>query len=458
MSVTNVFYKSREHSITLNFSETENSLSWAFTAENDGEIYAVDLVNVASYLIQGNPVTLPFQIIAGQSYSVSITKNTIGLPASIGLKTRRAVNKSTSLTVPDFGAYDGRYIAVISQDSLFIVDSDLINPANSPSKGVFTINPIIQVVSLPLISEDHISWNNVSFVVIQGVQYFVCATSSTETLNYSLYSCLVRVSDYEVFDLSLNANQKTQLMLSQANTANNTMSVIADYVNNKIIFRRVGASTSLTIYDFNTGIITIKGAASTETLILTTNSSSSPHLQFIPYTDELCSGDILVNPYTGSNRNKMRNAVMSVYDKINNKVHTFNGNITTQMYTYNLNGELELSLYYTGDSAGNRGLIMSLSSEIGYLISLGGNFVISHYLRPLSTGISKAVSVPSGHSSFRSLYPSKKNMFYVSTGFGGDSSLRLYIFKPDEGYSGIDHNYLDFVSEIRGCCSNQILS
>lgn len=457
MSVTNVYHKSRDLSVTLNFSETENSLSWVFTAENDGEIYAVDSTNIASYLIQGNPVTLPFQIIAGQSYSVSITKNTTGLPASIVLKTRRSINKSTSLTVPDFGAYDGRYVAVISQDSLFIIDTDLINPANSPSKGVFTVNPIIQVVSLPLISEENISWNNVSFVVIQGVQYFVCATTSTTASGYKLYSCLVRVSDYEVFDLTMTPNQKTLIYSHTSFSSNNTMSIIVDYINDILIFRLIGTNTSLVMYDLNTGNISYKSSSSTETLVLT-SSTLNPHMQFIPFTNELCSGDILINPYTSANRNKMKSAVMSVYDKVNNQVYTFNGNITTQMVAFNLNGAMSGSFGCTGDSAGNRGLIMSLSSEIGYLVSLGGPFVIAHYLRPLSTGISKSINTPSGHTNFKSLYPSKKNLFYVATGVGGDSSLRLYIFKPDEGYSGIDYNYLDFVSEIRGCCSNQILS
>ena len=74
MSTQIVQHKSRDFDVVLNFPATESTLSWAFTAENDGEIYAVDLDNVASYQIGGYPVTLPYKVTARLIYSVSIVK------------------------------------------------------------------------------------------------------------------------------------------------------------------------------------------------------------------------------------------------------------------------------------------------------------------------------------------------------------------------------------------------
>ena len=53
MSTQIVQHKSRDFDVVLNFPENENTLSWAFTAENDGEIYTVDLDNVENYQING---------------------------------------------------------------------------------------------------------------------------------------------------------------------------------------------------------------------------------------------------------------------------------------------------------------------------------------------------------------------------------------------------------------------
>ena len=78
MSVQLVQHKSRDFEVTLNFAATENNLAWAFTAENDGEIYDVVLNNVASYTLNGVAANItpstPYSVINETSYSVVITK------------------------------------------------------------------------------------------------------------------------------------------------------------------------------------------------------------------------------------------------------------------------------------------------------------------------------------------------------------------------------------------------
>ena len=113
MSSQTIYHKSRTADIVMNFAVTDNNLSWSFTAENDGELFDVVLSNVASYTINGTAVSIsptnPYVVVGGTSYSIAITKTTNGQTASITLKSRRAVNKTTTFSVPDFGAFIGRY-------------------------------------------------------------------------------------------------------------------------------------------------------------------------------------------------------------------------------------------------------------------------------------------------------------------------------------------------------------
>ena len=72
MSVQLVQHKSRDFEVTLNFAATENNLAWAFTAENDGEIYDVVLNNVASYTLNVVAANItpstPYSVINETSY------------------------------------------------------------------------------------------------------------------------------------------------------------------------------------------------------------------------------------------------------------------------------------------------------------------------------------------------------------------------------------------------------
>lgn len=165
MSVQLVQHKSRDFDVVLNFPETENTLSWAFTAENDGEIYAVDLDNVASYQIAGAPVALPYVVTTGTSYSVTIVKQTNGQPASISFNTRRAITKTLSINVPDFSADKGDYLFILFDNNtiekhdaskykknLFNLatntydEESLISSISLPNPALYT-DPLTQILS-----------------------------------------------------------------------------------------------------------------------------------------------------------------------------------------------------------------------------------------------------------------------------------------------------------------------
>lgn len=151
MSVTNVYHRTRDRIYKMNFSASGET-SWSFIAEADGEIYAVESNNVASYTINGASRTLPFSITDGNNYNVSIVKTNVSQAADITLKSRRAVEKTTTQYVPDYSANDGRYLLCLLQDDTIAkIDTELLKSTNwDDVNKVYTINPIVDSLALPL--------------------------------------------------------------------------------------------------------------------------------------------------------------------------------------------------------------------------------------------------------------------------------------------------------------------
>src|SRR5690554_1516491 len=154
MSVTNVYHRTRDRIYKMNFSSVGET-SWSFTAESDGEIYAVESNNVASYTINGASRTLPFAINAGNSYAIVITKTNAGQAADITLKSRRAVDKTTTQNVPNFNIGDGRYLYALSKVSnkIYKLDVGLLVKSNYQGDGVWTIDPVVSEIDLPAIND-----------------------------------------------------------------------------------------------------------------------------------------------------------------------------------------------------------------------------------------------------------------------------------------------------------------
>ena len=201
MSTQIVQHKSRNFDVVLNFAETENNLSWAFTAENDGEIYAVDLVNIDSYQIAGSSVTLPFVVTARTSYAVTIVKQTNGQAASITLKTRRAVNKAITLNVPDFGDLEVNNNYILHNDNtVTVIDNSKVSSANYHGGGIFT-EPIIRgVAQLPdLSSVAYFKWQHLfyddGFIYVAGW----CTSRNDAFTNLAL--CKIDTTSLNVYDI-----------------------------------------------------------------------------------------------------------------------------------------------------------------------------------------------------------------------------------------------------------------
>lgn len=266
MSTQIVQHKSRDFDVVLNFAESENNLSWAFTAENDGEIYDVILTNVASYQIAGSSVILPYTVLAGISYSVTIAKQTNGQTASITLKTRRAVSKSVTFNVPDFWQYTGRFVFVLTESGKILkLDTNLLTPSNF-NAGSWLTNPIIAEIALPIISEvDHI-WSTFCFVKNNGVEkILIFGGANNMTTATNLLCCVLDINTNVVYNDINYTLQNSYSLLTTAPRYGRPLTTCYDYVNEIVFIGMSGGSNGsfLPYFNLSTGLLSLYPYTST---------------------------------------------------------------------------------------------------------------------------------------------------------------------------------------------------
>lgn len=214
MSTQLVQHKSRNFEVVMNFAATENNLSGAFIAENDGEIYDVVLNNIASYTIGGGAPTIPYILQAGLSYYVSITKITNGQPASVTLKTRRAVNKSVVINAIDFtNLQNGNDLYVFSRNSnrLIIIDKTKINTANYAGGGSWNNSIIKNDILLPSLPSPG-TYDKATFLINNKILLF--GTKNYGVTPTSIYATLYDVANNVFTDLSGNSAVPYTLLIT----------------------------------------------------------------------------------------------------------------------------------------------------------------------------------------------------------------------------------------------------
>ncbi len=171
---------------------------------------------------------MPFALNAGNSYVVSITKTNIGQIADIILKSRRDQEKTTIQNVPDFGSYDGRYLYVLNDENiLFKYDSDLLNLSNYEGSGVWTQNPLVSQINLPIPNDYTIKWDHINFddgdIIVWG-RNLDLSTSNARV-------CRVKPDDsvYDYYENNLN-----EITIAPFSMAYNTRTYVQAIGNNYI--------------------------------------------------------------------------------------------------------------------------------------------------------------------------------------------------------------------------------
>ena len=169
MSTQIVQHKSRDFDVVLNFPETENTLSWSFKAENDGEIYVALNPNsievrtstlaptVTGLKIQLKDVDANFTVLKNSIFKVALqeteqplqTQEFDGPTALITFendpttpaKLVKKIQKETELLEPRSGVYEGEFLSaervmqLAEITSKEVLLSRLVGSMNAPLTG-----------------------------------------------------------------------------------------------------------------------------------------------------------------------------------------------------------------------------------------------------------------------------------------------------------------------------------
>lgn len=264
MKTTPIEHKSRTADIVINYPATENNLSWPFTPKSNGELFDVTLSNVASYTIGGLTHAIspnnPYPVTAGVDYMVAITKVTNGQPASITIKSRRAVNETTTISVPDFSdlTVTSNYVLLTNTGNngqVVVLQNSNVTPANYTGAGVFTNSIIRGIVNLPDIATPFgtpaFSWTCCIHAKHQGndrVLVIGHATANNTTRGRAV--CLIDPTSLAVTNLDGVANTYTYISnTGPADSAvqNASITTAENFVNNKILLSYNNTITELDI-------------------------------------------------------------------------------------------------------------------------------------------------------------------------------------------------------------------
>lgn len=462
----NVYYRAKSVTYQLNFPENGET-AWPFTAEFDSEIYNIETNNIASFQINGNNISLPFTLSGGNSYSVSITKNTSNSTASISFSTRQSANKINTINVPDYSAGDGRYLFVSSNGVLYKIDTSILVAANYSGSGTWSTSPIVGTYTMPDISGEldyngiagNLQWRSLAFVNYNGDNYIFIVGGST-TLD--IVGTFFKTSDNNFYKTDFSGLGYTRLRTGYG--VNSVLGgIIYNYVSQKLLITHTRGN-SVAYYLLKLGdnsFEKIYGLGSPMNRVITQTGGYVYRNGFDPVREEYCSGVMRIKE-SESNRNYMNYAnADGQYIKLRDTIITYNASIPTQRVEYDNNGNIVFSYGGTGSFNGNDGAI-TVDEINNYIlgVSSSADSIWINYVDVQSGGINytNVGMVTSDHNGFRGVMKSTYSGHAFSWGrIGTDSGKRLYVFDPSKRDSTIEVGYLDFVDEINDIHSNQIL-
>lgn len=470
MPTQTIYHKTRTRSFTLNFPSTENNLSWSITVENDGEFYDVVLSNIATYSINGvaqniSP-TNTYSLTAGTSYGISITKTTNGQSSSITFKSRRAIDKTTSISVPDYGLYNGRYLYILKSNGIVEKhDTSLFTPANYAGAGVWTSMTLVSTITLPTLPNTA-KYSTITFVKNGGVEKML--VHGCEINAYKCYASFIRLSDDTVWNLNFTTqNTYTQTVNSTA-IYNSTYLKCAfyDYVSEKVIFHTTSGSQGYGSYslDLTTLTPTLFTYSSSQQELIANYSSIFPNYHrscsILPtesrYLNAITKFDF--SPATFCAIKSLANTKNVVYNRNINAIFSYSDNSINRVREYNVAGNL-LNVYQfsTGTISGQQPILGYNSNNNEYILIAQAvtNNNYSIYKKTAGTGAGYILQSPASGSTFGvCLMKSYYNNNWYITGNLSSGLRRLTVI--NSGQSTPDFGYLDVNNDIYDLATTQI--
>ncbi len=251
-SVETIVHKSRDISYKFDFT-ADSGDSWTFLTEGDLEIYAIESTNVdeSTILIQSTTLVMPKILSDGIYYSVKISRLQEGLAASLTLKCRRAVDKEKAFSLSSLFKYDGRYAYCLEEFNGVVhkVDTELLKASNYEGAGIWTLNPIITSINLPVLPAEHF-WSSIGFVKSNDREKIICISGKDGLWDYS--GCFIYVDNNEVYDLlEENHNAYSTYYYNDKPYYSYPRYFLYDYINERVFFRTIAGSAGYTQVEYN---------------------------------------------------------------------------------------------------------------------------------------------------------------------------------------------------------------
>lgn len=461
MATGNLIHRSRRVTEDLQFT-ANGETSWSFVAEGDGEIFAVESSNVASYTINGGVVTLPFDLVNGNSYTVAITKTTSGQVADIQLKTRRAVDKTKTVNVPDLGQFSGRYLYLLNDNNQVEKhDTNNRQPANYIGGGTWNATSLVVTISLPVITD--VTWRDLCFVN-EGSQGKVVVFGTHNTNAADTYWCII-VND-QVYDLTetvINGSTNYNPVSASGVTVTRTV-MFYDYMNQQVWACATSNVRPTFRYDFTDDTFAYYGQNDSQASFINKAAPFRKQQGFVPETKEVIGPFGLFNAKENINGIFTPDMQYGAYDIDLGYIYTTaSGTVNmNQLYTFNKQGQL-VSLQSASPtvSAANQGSWI-------YHKAMGEGFVSNQTFTAAAFGIYKK------STSLFSLYTLTDSLgsYYIQDRCGSaysgiwmatqrevntdQISTRLFFMKSDQ--TPFDYGYEDFATNsIRAIVTDQLM-
>lgn len=459
MSTQVVRHKSRIVTEDLQFT-ANGETSWSFVAEGDGEIYSVENNNVASYTINGGAVTLPYALVNGNSYTVAITKATGGQVADIQLKTRRAVDKTKSVNVPDYSQFNGRYLYILNDNNQVEKhDTNVRQPSNYTGSGTWDSTSIVETINLPTLPANF-SYREICFINEGATEKLVViAANNTSISATSYWSKIIGSNVYDMTETTPDSYTTVTLSGSNFNGGAFIHSYF-DYINNLLYVTFHNNTHHTIVYDLSndTYVSRLSDTAVGQAFDLMRNPRKS--MTLIPDVS-ITTGYRGVSDLISESNGKWLNGYGGGHDRDDGFIVTSKvGTVGTQLVKYNRDGvQQQLIAASPTVAASNQGSWL-------YSTTLGQGFVSTTLNTRETFGLYRK------SDNLFSLYTLQDNLgaYYVGdrccSEFSGlwffcqfpsdEVTTRLHFAKIDQ--TPFDYAYEDFPNGVRGIVTNQLIA
>lgn len=449
MGMNKIIRKCRTHLVDFRFT-ANGETSWNFKAEGDSELYDVEGNNIANYTVNGNPITLPYALTAGNSYTVAITKTIVGQVADAKFKMWSSVDKNTVINVPDFGAYNGRYAYLLSRaDNVVVkIDISLGIPSNYSGAGAWNNPPNVATIALPELGVDGL-WSSISMdnngdIILVGVVEF----------NVNGIMCKIKPNDV-VYNMDESAQNAYTIIRDGYISFNGyPTGCCFDYVNNYLHVGSSSTGISINLNDYTHSFNSYLK-----------NIRSFPNLFYSAYANRIIMGYTDLDPYTNKTHNyKTVQGWNAIFNRTTGLSHGKSNNSHRNLYAFSVDGVTESFIaasQVTGSSRNRSTNYHSFSnaSQIATTVPQGPYTDFALFDLAGHAGWAFALQEPNaGATDWNDIAATDYNTIHLAIAKEGDNGFtRLHFMDSSLLPNAPDFGYLDLGRVFNAVVFNQIL-